>query len=260
MRPVHPGEVLREDYLKPLSMSANALAKALSVKRPVAGSGILNDAGMSSPAKQRGFMHYVDPDSCRYYDGPLRRDPPALSLPRQRPWLAAAKLLPFVFVMNGLTACSAWKFDRDSLAAQGVIDESAPVKAMVQIIIQAPPAKIWGLLTNIKDWTKWQPDISEVAIQAAPEATVPFTWSTGGMTIHSTIRLFDPDRRIGWTGRAFHIHAIHVWTLRPLADGRVLVETRESMDGWLVDRFYSSRELLESDKKWLEHLKKAAES
>jgi addiction module HigA family antidote len=34
MRPVHPGEVLREDYLKPLSMSANALAKALSVPAP----------------------------------------------------------------------------------------------------------------------------------------------------------------------------------------------------------------------------------
>lgn len=31
MRPVHPGEVLREDYLKPLGMSANALAKALRV-------------------------------------------------------------------------------------------------------------------------------------------------------------------------------------------------------------------------------------
>ena len=31
MRPVHPGEVLREDFLKPLSMSANALANALSV-------------------------------------------------------------------------------------------------------------------------------------------------------------------------------------------------------------------------------------
>jgi addiction module HigA family antidote len=34
MRPVHPGEVLREDYLKPLRMSANALAKALSVPAP----------------------------------------------------------------------------------------------------------------------------------------------------------------------------------------------------------------------------------
>lgn len=34
MRPVHPGEVLREDYLKPLGMSANALAKALCVPAP----------------------------------------------------------------------------------------------------------------------------------------------------------------------------------------------------------------------------------
>ena len=34
MRPVHPGEVLREDYLVPLNMSANALAKALSVPAP----------------------------------------------------------------------------------------------------------------------------------------------------------------------------------------------------------------------------------
>ena len=31
MRPVHPGEVLREDFLKPLQMSANALSKALHV-------------------------------------------------------------------------------------------------------------------------------------------------------------------------------------------------------------------------------------
>ena len=31
MRPVHPGEVLREDYLIPLGLSATALAKALHV-------------------------------------------------------------------------------------------------------------------------------------------------------------------------------------------------------------------------------------
>lgn len=31
MRPIHPGEILREDYLKPLNMSANALARALHV-------------------------------------------------------------------------------------------------------------------------------------------------------------------------------------------------------------------------------------
>ena len=31
MRPIHPGEVLREDYLAPLDMSVNALAKSLRV-------------------------------------------------------------------------------------------------------------------------------------------------------------------------------------------------------------------------------------
>jgi addiction module HigA family antidote len=34
MRPVHPDEVLREDFLAPLSMSVNALAKALGVPTP----------------------------------------------------------------------------------------------------------------------------------------------------------------------------------------------------------------------------------
>jgi len=34
MRRVHPGEVLREDYLLLLGLSANALAKALAVAAP----------------------------------------------------------------------------------------------------------------------------------------------------------------------------------------------------------------------------------
>jgi addiction module HigA family antidote len=31
MRPIHPGEILREDFLLPLGMSANALSKELHV-------------------------------------------------------------------------------------------------------------------------------------------------------------------------------------------------------------------------------------
>ena len=34
MRPIHPGEILREDFLIPLGMSANALATALRVPAP----------------------------------------------------------------------------------------------------------------------------------------------------------------------------------------------------------------------------------
>jgi antitoxin HigA-1 len=31
MRPIHPGEILREEYLVPLGMSVNSLAKALNI-------------------------------------------------------------------------------------------------------------------------------------------------------------------------------------------------------------------------------------
>lgn len=34
MRAIHPGEILREEYLKPLGMSAHALATALRVSAP----------------------------------------------------------------------------------------------------------------------------------------------------------------------------------------------------------------------------------
>ena len=34
MRPIHPGEVLCEDFLLELGMSANALAKALNMPAP----------------------------------------------------------------------------------------------------------------------------------------------------------------------------------------------------------------------------------
>ncbi len=34
MRPIHPGEILREEFLKPLGMSAHALALELKVPAP----------------------------------------------------------------------------------------------------------------------------------------------------------------------------------------------------------------------------------
>jgi len=35
MRPIHPGEVLREEFLAPLGMTPHALAVALRVPSPV---------------------------------------------------------------------------------------------------------------------------------------------------------------------------------------------------------------------------------
>ena len=48
MRPLHPGEVLREEYLKPLDLSANALAKALRLSPSRIGDIVLERRGVTA--------------------------------------------------------------------------------------------------------------------------------------------------------------------------------------------------------------------
>ena len=63
MRPVHPGEVLREDYLVPLNMSANALAKALNVPAPRINDVVRERRGVSADTAMR---------LARYFGGDAR--------------------------------------------------------------------------------------------------------------------------------------------------------------------------------------------
>lgn len=53
MRPVHPGEVLREDYLVPLSMSANALSKRLHIPASRINDIVLKRRGVSADTALR---------------------------------------------------------------------------------------------------------------------------------------------------------------------------------------------------------------
>lgn len=53
MRPLHPGEVLREDYLKLLEMSVNALAKALHAPASRINDIVLERRGMTADTALR---------------------------------------------------------------------------------------------------------------------------------------------------------------------------------------------------------------
>ena len=53
MRPVHPGEVLRKDYLVPLSMSANALSKRLHIPASRINDIVLERRGVSADTALR---------------------------------------------------------------------------------------------------------------------------------------------------------------------------------------------------------------
>jgi len=168
-----------------------------------------------------------------------------------RRWAALAFCL-------GLAACGHSETPQQ-LAAQGQIDQNAPIKCSVQITINAPPAKIWALLTDISLWPTWQSDITQTAVDGTPADGVLFSWDTGGASIHSQIQLFSPDKQLAWTGTVVNFHAIHVWTLTPLPNGATEVTETESMSGWFISLFYSSDQLLQSDQRWLTALKVAAE-
>lgn len=58
MRPIHPGEILREEYLAPLGMSANALAKALKVPPSRIGDIVLERRGITTDTAMRLAQYF----------------------------------------------------------------------------------------------------------------------------------------------------------------------------------------------------------
>jgi uncharacterized protein YndB with AHSA1/START domain len=174
--------------------------------------------------------------------------------------LTLTRLTLIALITSGVTACMGPTENRDKLAAEGRIQEDAPVKATVQTLIAAPPEKVWRVLMDIPSWPKWQPDISAVSIQGAPTAGQSFSWTLGGTSIQSTLRRVEPQRSICWTGRVWHIRAIHCWNLSAGPDGGTVVNMQESMDGWLISRLYPSDQLRDGNRRWLARLKQAAEA
>ena len=58
MRPVHPGKILRKDYLEPLNMSANALSVALGVPATRIHEIVNERRGISADTAERLARHF----------------------------------------------------------------------------------------------------------------------------------------------------------------------------------------------------------
>lgn len=91
-RPIHPGEVLREEYLSPLNLSAGALAKALNLPRTRIERIVREEVGISTDTALRlGRYFGSSPDMWlnlqRAYDlhveGEAKKDELAKIEPRQ---------------------------------------------------------------------------------------------------------------------------------------------------------------------------------
>lgn len=147
----------------------------------------------------------------------------------------------------------------EALANNGQIDDHAAIQASSEILIAAPTDKVWNLLVGIDEWPRWQPNITTAKLAGQVKKGTEFKWTTGGTKIASRLALVKPDEELAWTGTALHATAIHVWQLRAAPSGGTLVSTRESMQGFMLKLFYSSKYLEKSQKAWFDALKREAE-
>jgi uncharacterized protein YndB with AHSA1/START domain len=112
-----------------------------------------------------------------------------------------------------------------------IIDQNAPLKARKEIVINAPADRVWSTLTDISNWSAWQPDVTAAKLDGNLSVGAVFRWKAKGLNITSVIREIETPMRIGWTGDSIGMQAVHLWKLEPLGnDTRVITE--ESLSGW----------------------------
>lgn len=141
------------------------------------------------------------------------------------------------------------------------VNQKAPVLQRSEIFIQASPEKVWKLLTEISNWSTWQPAINKAALNGPLQSGTTFRWKTGGMNINSRLHTVNEFSRFGWTGRSMGTYAVHNWTLLP-ENGGTVVTVEESLQGLLASLFKRSlsKTMQQGNEDWLKLLKSEAEN
>ena len=143
------------------------------------------------------------------------------------------------------------------------INRAAPVFASEELDADAPMGVVWDVLTNVDDWPRWNGDVKSASLAGPVAIGTAFRWKAGGPgTIVSSIEDLEPPRRVGWTGRAFGVSAVHTWRLEEREDGGTHITTEESMEGPLtrVLRGTVQRNVERSLETWLQDLKAESEA
>lgn len=113
------------------------------------------------------------------------------------------------------------------------INQNAPVVTIKSIIIEAKPEKIWGILTDIGNWPRWNKNIDLSKIDGPLQPNAIFKWKSAGMMITSRLHTVAPFYSFGWTGKVFGAFAIHNWMIKAIENASE-VTTSESVDGLLI--------------------------
>lgn len=147
-----------------------------------------------------------------------------------------------------------------AIALYLIFRDRQPVFASAEAVINAPIGKVWKIQTDLKDWSRWNPDIESMQVNGAIGVGAVFIWKAGGITIESTITEFHPNSRIAWKGKATGVDACHVWVFKEMGNA-THVYTEETFTGivpWVIPGTMR-KEIDKALHHGIEVLKKAAE-
>ena len=111
------------------------------------------------------------------------------------------------------------------------IDQTAPIRAAGSLEMAASADVVWAVMTDFQRWPEWNPQIREATLEGPLAPGTTFRWRSGPGTITSVLLDVDEPSELGWRGKTFGIHAVHVWHIEPAGAG-VRVSTEESWRGW----------------------------
>ncbi|GAA3041306.1 SRPBCC family protein [Streptosporangium longisporum] len=140
-------------------------------------------------------------------------------------------------------------------AARGRIDTEAPVTSASSVVVDATPAQVWEVISDLRNWPRWAPGYEVLQLgETAPGAT--FRWRLGGVRITSRFAVVAPGRELTWSGVVFGYKAVDQQLLEALPGGRTRVTMRESLAGPLVSLIFGVDKLRTGHERYLAALEK----
>jgi uncharacterized protein YndB with AHSA1/START domain len=132
-----------------------------------------------------------------------------------------------------------------------------------KIDIDAPPQRVWDIITDVKSWPEWYEGASHLTVNTADQEIGPgvvVSWRTMGLNFDSHVKEFEPPFRFGWESRKAVIRGYHAWLLVPTETGTRVI-TEETFHGFLayMQRTFIPNKLFNLHQAFLEGIKELAE-
>ncbi len=145
------------------------------------------------------------------------------------------------------------------------LPEEAPFTLHNEISINASPQTVWRELIDYKAWPTYYKGADPVTLADASQTTLQANsvmhWKTMGLKFTSTIKEYEPNRRLSWESVNSKITGYHAWLIVPQGKGCKLI-TDEAQHGWLTffQKTFVPTKLSRLHDDWLTGIKERAEA